>query len=147
MKNRCNNKNNKAFQYYGGRNIKVCKDWLEFMPFYNWAMNNGYTENLTIDRIDVNGNYEPNNCRWITLKEQANNKRKTRKINIYGEIKTSYEFEKQYGIKAHLLVDRYDKGYRNDKLIYKGNLGHFQKNTLKRDKKGRFLKKEVANEI
>ena len=152
MKDRCNNNKNLFFKHYGGRGIKICNEWLiDFMNFYNWATNNGYNDNLTIDRINVNGNYEPNNCRWATAREQANNTRTTRRIKIFGECKTAYEFEKQYGIKACLLIDRYDKGYRDEKLIYKGNLGHFikraTKKELKRDSKGRFLKKEIANEI
>lgn len=122
MKSRCLNKKNKAFKDYGGRGIKICGKWLEFIPFYNWAINNGYKDNLTIDRIDVNGNYEPSNCRWVTWKVQANNKRKTKKIIIFGEIGTAYYFEKKYKIKAHTLIDRYKKGYRNEEVIYKGNL-------------------------
>lgn len=146
MKDRCNNSKNYSFKDYGARGIKICNEWaIDFINFYNWAINNGYQDNLTIDRIDVNGNYEPSNCRWVTMKEQANNKRNTIKITILGETKTAYEFEKQYGLKAGLLIDRYEKGYRDDKLIYKGNLGHFKKTNLKRDNKGRFLKKEAAN--
>lgn len=76
MKTRCFCVNSPSYKYYGGRGITVCYEWqIDFLNFYNWAINNNYSDNLSIDRINVDGNYEPNNCRWATTKEQALNKR------------------------------------------------------------------------
>jgi len=71
MKQRCFNSKRSYWKYYGGKGITVFKEWLDFKKFYDWAMANGYAENLTIDRIDSNGDYEPDNCQWITGKENT----------------------------------------------------------------------------
>jgi len=79
MKNRCNNKNSSIYKYYGGKGIKICKEWKnDFMDFYNWAINNKYKENLTIDRINSENNYEPKNCQWITIGENVAKSNKNR---------------------------------------------------------------------
>lgn len=91
MKKRCYNAKHKSFRYYGGKNITIHNEWLGengFINFYDWAIKNGYREDLTIDRIDSKGNYEPSNCRWVTMKEQHKNTSKVLPIQIIetGEI-------------------------------------------------------------
>lgn len=92
MRHRCENAWDKAYKYYGNRGISVCDEWHNYSVFKEWAYKNGYAEHLTLDRIDVNGNYCPENCRWATKKEQNLNKRTTVRIEYNGEIKTESEW-------------------------------------------------------
>ena len=93
IKQRCFNRNNKSFQYYGGRGITMSNEWRkDYAAFRDWAMENGYDENAqvgecTIDRIDVNGNYEPSNCRWVSMKEQNKNKRNSKQRTSAEKVK------------------------------------------------------------
>ena len=103
MRNRCYNSNTPDYKYYGGRGIKICKDWNDFTVFELWAMSNGYSDTLTLDRIDVNGDYCPANCRWATRKEQSNNKRNLHIIEHKGEIKTLTEWSKTLNIPISTL--------------------------------------------
>lgn len=82
MLNRCFYEKHPEFYYWGGRGITVCDEWKNnFLSFYNWSIKNGYEENLSIDRINVNGNYSPENCRWATAYEQTHNRRKAVKCS------------------------------------------------------------------
>ena len=86
MKCRCLNSNHPTYKYYGARGVKICDDWLDdYAAFKNWAMSNGYDAALELDRIDVNGNYEPANCRWITHHEQSLNLRNNSYVECEGE--------------------------------------------------------------
>lgn len=83
IKDRCNRPNNRDYPRYGGRGISMCDEWKDdFQAFHDWAIENGYRDDLTIDRIDNNGNYEPGNCRWVTRKEQTRNRNNTIKIPL-----------------------------------------------------------------
>lgn len=113
MKARCNCKTNPSYKNYGERGIKICSDWIIFENFYNWAINNGYKENLSIERIDVNGNYEPSNCKWIPLSKQAYNKRDSLIININGEEKCLAEWCKLYNVKYTTIYRRITIGKMN----------------------------------
>lgn len=118
MKGRCCNKNDDAYKNYGGRGIKVCDEWLNnSSAFVEWSLSNGWKEGLTLDRIDVNGNYEPNNCRWITRKEQMNNKRNSRFISYNGTSKTISQWAELFGIKYHVLIDRINKGWSVEEAL------------------------------
>ena len=111
MKQRCHNPKNDDYSYYGARGIKVCDEWVnDFKAFYDWSMSHGYEEHLTIDRIDSDGNYEPSNCRWVTMKEQANNKRCNIFVTHNGEKISLKEFARISGIKYTTLYMRYKKG-------------------------------------
>lgn len=106
MKQRCYNPKNPSYENYGAKGIIVCNEWQDFEPFYNWARNNGYKDNLTIDRIDFNGNYEPANCRWATIEEQNNNKSDTNLITYNGKTQSLSKWAKELNIKMTTLKAR-----------------------------------------
>lgn len=121
MKQRCCDKNNRSYKRYGGRGITVCDEWLSnnngFINFYNWAMENGYQDNLSIDRINNDGNYEPSNCRWVTMLEQANNRRDNRYITYNGETKNIAQWSEQLGVNHMTLRGRLARGWSVEKTL------------------------------
>ncbi len=117
MKERCFRKSHPHFNNYGGRGITVCDEWLDFSKFKAWSDENGYRDDLTIDRIDSNGIYEPQNCRWITSKEQHRNRRNNRNLEYGGEIKPLIYFAEKYGIGKTTLKERLNHGWSVEEAI------------------------------
>lgn len=118
MISRCYKKYSSSYERYGGRGITICQEWLDdFMNFYNWSMENGYQDGLSIDRIDSNGNYEPNNCRWSTSKEQANNTRATVFLTYKGETKSASEWSEITGIRRNTITRRKRDGWTDEECL------------------------------
>ena len=114
MKSRCNNPHNKSYHNYGGRGINICKDWESYINFSSWSKNNGYQEGLTIDRIDVNGDYSPENCRWVNNKTQANNTRCNKYFTYNNETLTIAQWEDKTGLP---IGERLKQGMNIEKAI------------------------------
>lgn len=120
MEYRCYNPKSDEYQYYGERGIRLCDEWdNDFSKFYDWAINNGYKDNLTIDRVDVNGNYEPDNCRWTTMKVQENNKRNNRVLSFYGKNQTVTQWGEEIGIKKETILSRLNLGWSVEDTLSK----------------------------
>jgi hypothetical protein len=117
MKSRCNNSNNKRYSHYGGRGIVICLEWNKYLNFHKWAMSSGYIDSLTIDRIDVNGNYCPENCKWATQKEQSNNRRSNVNITFNGVTKTQTEWAADLGAGKHLVKSRLKRGWSIERAL------------------------------
>lgn len=98
----------------------MCPEWLDFMGFYEWAVANGYSDGLTLDRIDPNGNYVPENCRWVSWKEQMNNKRSNRLISAFGKTLTIQEWSEVTGIHRSTIVNRLKLGWTAEQAVTPG---------------------------
>lgn len=122
MIRRCEDFACKSYGYYGGRGIKVCNEWHDIETFVEWAMNNDYKKGLEIDRIDNNGHYEPSNCRWVTHKENGNNKRNNHIIEVNGEKLTISQAADKYNVDRRTIHQRIRYGYKGEDLIYQGSL-------------------------
>jgi hypothetical protein len=118
MKTRCDNPSRKAYPQYGGRGISVCSEWANsYEAFRDWALRSGYADDLSIDRIDNNGNYEPANCRWATREQQSNNRRSNRLITANGATKTMAEWARESGIRYTIIYKRLKHGWSEEKAV------------------------------
>lgn len=122
MMDRCYRKTAWNYKDYGAKGITVCDEWHNPKNFKEWALENGYKDGLTIERVCVFGNYEPSNCCWGTRKEQANNRGNTIFVEVNGLMYTISEFSEITGINRSTLNNRYFRGFRGEKLIMKGDL-------------------------
>lgn len=119
MRYRCYNPNCKSYGNYGGRGITICEEWETYENFRDWSLANGFAEHLSIDRIDVDGNYEPSNCRWVSDKTQQNNKRTNRNLSYNGETHTLSEWAEITGIHWTTLKARIDLGWSTKDILTK----------------------------
>lgn len=118
IKARCSNKNNPQYKDYGGRGISICDAWRQsYDAFRSWAVENGYDDNLTIERMDVNGNYCPENCKWITLQEQQDNRRNTVRITSGDVVRTAKEWAEATGIPYNTIRGRFYRGYSTQDVL------------------------------
>lgn len=118
MVRRCYDLNNAKYKNYGKRGISVCDEWLnDKNTFFDWALSNGYSVGLTLDRIDVNGNYCPSNCRWVSQKVQANNKTNNITLTYLNETKTISEWAEEIGISSNTLWSRKHNGWSDEKIL------------------------------
>lgn len=118
MCTRCNNPNSPRYADYGGRGIAVCEEWRHtFAPFEKWAIENGYRDDLTIDRIDVNGDYSPENCRFVSYREQNQNRRDNVMLTFNGEQRCLTEWARIQGIGQSVLSNRLKRGWSVEKAL------------------------------
>lgn len=117
MRYRCNSTHSEVYKDYGGRGICVCSEWDDFYTFQEWALANGYSDGKSIDRIDNDGNYSPENCRWVDMKIQGSNRRNSRYFTFRGETLTISEWSRRTGIEWNTLNDRIKKGLPPEEIF------------------------------
>lgn len=118
MKSRCYNNNSVNYKYYGEKGVTICDEWLlSFENFFDWAINNGYNENLTIDRIDSEKEYSPDNCKWSTKKEQCYNRSMSVKLTLNGRTMYMTEWAEELGIDKKTLSWRYKNGWSDEEIL------------------------------
>ncbi len=117
MRRRCSDSTNKRWNSYGGKGIKVCEEWNDYRVFREWSLSHGYSDVLSIDRIDINGNYCPENCRWADAKTQANNTSRNVYFVYKGERLTKSQLAEKLGLSYCALQHRLDRGWDWDRII------------------------------
>lgn len=118
MRLRCYNEDNVNYKYYGGKGVTICDEWLlSFENFFDWAINNGYNENLTIDRINSEKEYSPDNCKWSTKKEQAYNRSMSVKLTLNGRTMYMTEWAEELEIDKKILSWRYNNGWSDEEIL------------------------------
>ena len=124
IKQRCFDKNRPEYERYGGRGITMFSDWLDFEKFYKWAINSGYKEGLSIDRVNNDGNYEPNNCRWSTRKEQQNNTRYNLILTYKGEQLTLSQAARKFNLSTSTIWHRVKKYGKDLEIALQSPIRH-----------------------
>jgi hypothetical protein len=110
-------KRNKRYANYGGRGIRICEEWKEYPKFYSWALQNGYRDDLTIDRINTHMRYCPENCRWIEMRQQARNKTNTRKLTVDGTTMLLCDWASLLGVGVSTIQQRLKSGWSVKKTL------------------------------
>ena len=117
MRGRCLHESCAGYKYYGAKGVSICEDWGDFDNFKKWALNNGYKDGLTLDRIDNKKGYSPNNCRWVTIKMQENNRSNNRRLFYKGEYKTVSEWAEYLGFNTQTLFTRLQRGWSIERAL------------------------------
>lgn len=131
MKTRCTNPNYDKYKWYGGKGISICDEWMNsYDIFEEWALSHGYADDLTLDRIDPDGDYTPENCRWISRKEQANNRTSNHLITYNGKTQTIQQWSEELGILRSRIDRRLEAGWPIERIFTEPPHVEFHKKTL-----------------
>lgn len=117
MNERCSSPTSNAYEDYGGRGIRVCKEWKDYKTFHEWAISNGYKEGLSIERVDNDGNYEPSNCKWIPISKQASNRRNIRYLTLNGRERSLLEWSEEFGLDPSNVRTRLKRGWSVERAL------------------------------
>ena len=117
MNNRCFKQNDHRFKWYGGKGITICAEWKSFLAFREWALKNGYSDDLTIDRIKKDEDYSPENCQWVTMKVQANNRNNNHIIQHNGKEYTLSQLAETIGISQRTTINRLRLGWDIERIV------------------------------